>query len=128
MDIQQRLFKFVTFTNWLLFIGGSLLAWVMAPPAFARGILFGGLIVTVGFHLLYRTLKKAFRVPRRASFPGVMSRYYLRLVVTGIIIFFLISRNIVDPLGLLVGLSVVVASIIVATGLSVRRLWDTEES
>lgn len=125
MDIQQHLLRGVTRTNWVLLAGASLLGWVVSPPAFARGILFGGLIVTVGFHMLYRTLKKAFNSPRRASFPAVMARYYARFVVSGVIIFFLISKRIVDPLGLLVGLSVVVASIILTTALSVRRLWDS---
>jgi hypothetical protein len=39
-----------------------------ATPAFARGIIFGGLIVTINFHLLAKTLKKALH-PQAAGFP-----------------------------------------------------------
>lgn len=128
MDIQQHFFRIVTRTNWIFFAVTSILGWLATPPLFARGILFGGLIVTLSFHLLHRSLKKAFRDPRRASFPKVMARYYIRLVVVGIIIFLLISRGIVDPLGLLIGLSVVVASIMTATVVEARRLLRSDEN
>lgn len=127
MDIQQRFFRIVTRTNWILFVVTSLIGWVATPPLFAKGIMFGGLIVTVSFHLLHRSLKKAFRQPRSVSFPMVMVRYNIRLVVVMIIIFLLISRRIVDPIGLLIGLSVVVASIMMTTVLEARRLWASDD-
>lgn len=92
-----------------------MLGFLLAPSGFARGILFGGLLVTVNFHLLYRTLKKSFRPPHIASVGSILAKYYIRFVLSGIIIFFLIFKQIVDPLGLFVGLSVVVASIMLAS-------------
>lgn len=88
---------------------------VLSPPDFAKGIIFGGLIVTINFHLLYRTLKRAFRPPALCSSRAVLAKYYIRFLVSGLIIFVLISGHYVDPLGLFVGLSVVVASIMLAT-------------
>ncbi|MBW2575237.1 MAG: ATP synthase subunit I [Deltaproteobacteria bacterium] len=115
MEIQQRLLKFVTRTNWVLFFLASISGVVILPPDFSRGIIFGGLIVTINFHLLYRTLKKAFRPSRLSSHRVVLAKYYIRFLISGAIIFVLISGHYVDPLGLFIGLSVVVASIMLAT-------------
>jgi hypothetical protein len=115
LEIQQRLVKFVTRANWVLFFVASIIGLVLLPPDFARGIIFGGLIVTVNFHLLYRTLKKSFRPSRLASHTVVLAKYYVRFCISGFIIFILISGHYVNPLGLIIGLSVVVASFFLAT-------------
>ena len=122
METQQRLLKFVTRANWLLFFAAGIAGTVMTSPGFSRGIIFGGLIVTVNFHLLYRTLKKAFTPPNIASHHGVLAKYYVRFGVSGVIIFLLISKHIVEPLGLIVGLSIVVVSIILATMLEITKI------
>lgn len=115
MEIQQRLLKFVTRANWILLFAASILGFSLLPPDFARGILFGGLIVTINFHLLSRTLKSALAPPYLSSFSAVLAKYYLRFIASGLIIFVLISGHHVNPLGLFIGLSVVVVSIITAT-------------
>jgi len=115
VNIQERLLLFVTRTNWILFILASLAGFFFSPIAFALGIFSGGLIVTVNFHLLSRTLKKALTPPYLSSHNVVLAKYYIRFIASGVIIFVLISGHIVDPLGLFIGLSVVVASIIAAT-------------
>ncbi|MBW1759197.1 MAG: ATP synthase subunit I [Deltaproteobacteria bacterium] len=111
---QQQVLKFITYTNWILFFVVSVLGLILSPPDFARGIIFGGLLVTINFHLLYRTLKKAFKPKHLSSLSVILAKRYFRFIVSGFIIFFLISKHYVDPLGLLIGLSIVVASIIFA--------------
>ena len=115
MEIQQRLYKFVNFANWILFSIAVLIGLFVMPFDFTVGIICGGLIVTINFHLLYRTLKKAFSPPHLASTRVILGKYYIRFIISGLIIFVLISEHFVDPLGLFVGLSVVVASIMLAT-------------
>ena len=122
MDIQKRLLNFVTRSNWVLFVLFSLNGWLLATPGFARGVLFGGLLVTVNFHLLARTLKKALTPPYLAPHNTILTKYYMRFVASGIIIFVLIAGHFVNPLGLIVGLSVVVASIVLATFLELKNL------
>lgn len=122
MKIQQRILKFVTLTNWVLFCVASIAGLIIASPKFAMGIVFGGLIVTINFHLLYITLKKALTPPHLASHNVVLAKYYARFMVSGFIIFILISGHYVHPLGLFVGLSVVVASIIIATMRELTKL------
>jgi len=126
MEIQERILKFVTRANWILFAVAGISALALSTPGFTRGILSGGLIVTVNFHLLSRTLKKAFRPPHLASPRVVLAKYYIRFVVSGIIIFILLANHYVDPLGLIAGLSVVVASILLATVCEVKKLLFKE--
>ena len=126
MNIQARLLKFITRTNWILFAAASIVGIVFCPPGFAKGIIFGGLIVTINFHLLSRTLRKALTPPRLASHNVILAKYYFRFFVSGLILFFLISKGYVEPLGLFVGLSVVVASIMLATLVEVKNLFFKE--
>lgn len=126
MNIQQRLLIFITRSNWILLLAVSITGLMMSPPDFARGIIFGGLIVTINFHLLYRTLKKALRPPHLSSHNIIIAKYYIRFIASGFIIFVLISGHHVNPLGLFVGLSVVVVSITLATLLELKKLFLKE--
>ena len=122
MDIQARLLKFITRSNWILLAAASILGLIVSPPDFARGIIFGGLLVTVNFPLLARTLKKALTPPHLASPNAILAKYYIRFILSGILIFVLIAGHIVNPLGLVLGLSVVVASIMLATICELKKL------
>jgi hypothetical protein len=122
VKIQERLLKFITRANWVLLLLSSILGLIFLPIDYTKGIIFGGLIVTVNFHLLYRTLKKALTPPHLSSHNIILVKYYFRFFVSGLILFFLIKGGYVAPLGLFVGLSVVVASIMLATILEVKKL------
>ncbi len=121
MKIEERLLKFVTWSNWVLLFCFSVAGFLYSPH-FAGGVLSGGLIVTINFHLLYRTLKKALAPPHVTSYHAVLAKYYVRFAISGVIIFFLICKNVVNPVGLFIGLSIVVASIILATMLEIKNL------
>lgn len=120
--MQKRILRFITHANWILFLFASMLGLIIFPPDFARGIIFGGLIVTTNFLLLSKAIKKALRPPHIFSYKVVVAKYYVRFVISGIIIFMLIAGQYVDPRGLLVGLSIVVGSIILATMCEVKKL------
>ena len=122
MEIQQRIIKFVTRSNWILCACASTFGFAFFPLSVALGILFGGLLVTINFQLLAKTLKKALTPPHLASHNIVLAKYYLRFLVSGFIIFLLIIGKVVHPVGLVVGLSVVVVSIILATICEVKKL------
>ncbi len=122
MTIQQRILKFVTRSNWILFIAASIIGGIITSPAVAKGIIFGGLIVTINFHALARTLRNALTPPYPSSHTSVLAKYYIRFTISGVVIFFLISQQIVNPIGLFIGLSVVVASILIATISEVTKI------
>ncbi|MEJ2102338.1 MAG: ATP synthase subunit I [Desulfobacterales bacterium] len=122
MEIQLRIIKFVTRSNWVLFGVTSILGFAFFTSQVGLGIFFGGMLVTINFHLLAKTLKKALTPPHLASHNLVLAKYYLRFLASGFIIFLLIAGHIVHPIGLVVGLSIVVFSIILATACEVKKL------
>jgi hypothetical protein len=122
VDIQKRILKFVTRSNWVLFFSASILGFVLLPADFARGVLFGGLLVTLNFHLLAGTLRKALTPPHISSHNVVIAKYYLRFISSGFIIFVLIAGKFVNPVGLVIGLSIVVFSIMLATLCEITKL------
>mgnify|MGYP006303101665 CR=1 FL=1 len=126
MVIQQRLLKFIIRTNWILFAVTGIVGFMTAPPPFAMGIVAGGLIATVNFHLLYRTLKRSLKPPHIASHNAVLVKYYIRFIASGIILFLLIAGGYVAPLALFIGLSIVVASIMLGTIREFTKLISKE--
>lgn len=120
--IEQRLLTFINRANWILLAGVAVCGLILAKAEVSLGLICGGLIATINFHLLHRTLKKAFG-SAHLSFRGlVMAKYYIRFTVSGLLLFVLISRHLVDPLALFAGLSVVVASIFLATLCELKKL------
>ena len=114
MQIEERIVRFASRASWallLLFIAAGL---CFFPFRFTLGIASGGLIAAVNFHLLSRTLKKALNPKMPARIYVVLGKYYIRFIASGAIIFVLISRGFVHPLGLFMGVSVVVAGIAMA--------------
>ncbi len=122
MEIQQRILTFVTRTNWILCTITSIAGFLLLPFDFALGILCGGLLVTTNFHLLARTLKNALIPSHLASYNVVIAKYFMRFIASGFIIFVLIAGHFVNPLGLIIGLSVVVSSIMLATLCELKKL------
>jgi hypothetical protein len=124
--IQERILKFVVRCNWLLLMVATAISLMFFSPDVGTGVLAGGVIVTINFHLLAKTLKKALTPPHVASIAGVIAKYYLRFLLTGIIISILIIMDLVNPYGLIAGLSIVVASMMLATMNEVRQLLFKE--
>lgn len=126
MGIQQRILGFVTRSNWILLLAAVSGAGLLKTADFTLGILAGGLIVTGNFHLTYRRLKKVFERPRLPSVGSMLVRHYIRFSLSAVVIFVLISKRLVDPGGLLIGLSVVVVSITLAGLLELRNIFCKE--
>ena len=131
MQDLTKVVDLVTKANWLLLVFAGLAALMTTPMPVYLGVVSGGLIVAVNFHLLKKTINNSIR-PEVVSEKGrslvghVLVKYYIRFVISGILIFLLISNHIVHPLGLLAGLSVVVASVFLVTLLVVTRLYFKE--
>ncbi|MFH1076371.1 MAG: ATP synthase subunit I [Pseudomonadota bacterium] len=111
--LEERLLHTISLSNWILLIVLSFAAAKLKTWFFGWSLFIGGLIISVSFLFLYRTLKKSFSRPTHARFGVVMIKYYLRFLASVAIIFLLISRHLADPIGLLIGLSIVVISIFI---------------
>lgn len=127
----EKIVNFITRTNWMIFLGSSLLALWLAPQKVYLGVFLGGLIVTINFQLLKRTVtnninEESVMVKGKSLVGNLLVKYYIRFALTAFVIFLLISNNSVHPIGLLAGLSVVVASTFIATAIELTRILFKE--
>lgn len=123
---EERLLKTIRLMNGAVFASLLLFSGLLASPFFTFGVAMGGLIVLANFHLLHRVLIKAFNPKRLAAPKTVIAKYYLRLLATGLILYFLITHKLADPLGLVVGLSVVVINFMLLALNEVRKMFLKE--
>lgn len=127
----QKIVDFVTTANWLLLLSAGIIGLMVSPGKFTLGIILGGLIVAINFHLLKKTLKKMFDpdlVMGQGRFVtfNIMFKYYIRFGISAFVIYLLLTKEVVHPLGLVAGLSVVVASILLVTVSELTRSFFKE--
>jgi hypothetical protein len=127
MEDLEKIVDFITRTNWILFLGSSLVGLFLAPPKMYLGIFLGGLIVTINFHVLKNTVTQNINQKRvlekgKSLIGAFLVKYYLRFALTAVIIFLLIANLSVHPVGLMVGLSVVVASTFIAAAIELTKI------
>jgi hypothetical protein len=60
------------------------------------------------------------------SYKSVLIKYYIRFAVSGVIIFILMIKQYVNPVGLIAGLSIVVVSITCATLFELKKTVSKE--
>jgi hypothetical protein len=100
--------------NWLVLLILSLLGYFVMSPFWTAGVILGGLVAIANFSVLQHTVRRAFStegIHQGARF-SIVGKYYLRLLALGVILYVLITRGWIDPVGLVVGLSTVMISII----------------
>ena len=106
---DEKLITTIKGLNWLGLVVLSLLGFALFSPGFGLGVVAGGLLIIANFSLLERSLKRLLNPGTpSAGRAGYLFKLYLRLLVLAAAIFVLISREMVDPFGLLLGLSLVV--------------------
>ena len=113
VDIKKTIMqRNIEIGNWVVLAVFSTVSFLFMSGGFAIGVLLGGLISVVNFRWLSRDLRIVFLKHADRAKPFIIVKYYIRLIFMGIVLFFVIARMPVDVLGLLLGLSVVVISII----------------
>ncbi len=114
-------------TNWAVLAVCLLASSLLLSAPFTYGILLGGFISIVNFHWLDRDLRRIFSNLSGKAKSALLLKYYLRLAVTAVVLYILISQSIVDIIGLLVGLSVVVMNIVLTAVLVFSKKNRVEE-
>jgi hypothetical protein len=114
MNAERRILNFIQNTSIALFYVAIIFGFITTPLPFALGILAGGLLVTVNFHLMYRSLREALTPPHTTNVASALTKHFLRFTASVIIITALIAGGYVHPGGLIVGLSVIVAAFMLA--------------
>ena len=100
--------------NWVILFVLSALSGVFMEARFTLGVILGGLIIIANFSLLHHTMRSAFsdQGAMKGKKMALIAKFYFRLAIMGLIIYILITNGWVNPLGLAVGLSIVVLSIL----------------
>jgi len=110
---KDPLQKKIELVNWIVLAVLFIPALIFTPFKFALGILLGGFISIINFYWMERGLRGLFTDTSKNVKGPVMVKYYIRLALTAVILYFLIANDTVNVVGLLIGLSVVVINIIV---------------
>ncbi len=113
MNREQVLDKIST-RNWLvLMVIGGISLFCMTP-VFTFGVFMGGLIVIANFHSLHKTVNRTFlkNLPLHRKKILIILNFYFRLAIIVAIVYILCDIGKVSVVGILVGLSVVIISII----------------
>jgi len=110
--VKDPLQKKLEITNWIILAIFFILSFIFAPTKFYLGVLLGGFISILNFHGMALGLRGLFRNPSGNVKRPAMIKYYIRLFLTAIVLFFLISTDTVDVIGLIIGLSVVVINMV----------------
>jgi diacylglycerol kinase len=131
MDITSP--RHLKIANWSVLALLVVVGFCWRGREFALGILVGGLVVVINFHLLHQALKGTLEQlahhpqegPGRAKafFAG---RQLLRFFALLAIIYLLVGHGWVDIFGLLVGLSTVVLTLMLAAVNEVLKLKHKE--
>lgn len=113
-ELQLKIFKH---TIILMVVLALILSIFIHPPLpMALGLVFGTLISMLNFRALALTLEKAVTMdPRRAQIYA-SSRYFIRFMTTGIVLFISIKANYLNVLGTIIGLFLI-KIVILATNL-----------
>ena len=109
---KDPLQKKIEITNWIIMGILLMLSFFFMPYRFTLGMVLGGFISIVNFHWLDRDLRKVFSRLSERSGSFVMVKYFIRITITAVVLYFIISADIVDIIGLLIGLSTVVITMV----------------
>jgi hypothetical protein len=113
--------------NWIilgLFVAISLLFF---STEFTLGILLGGLISVGSFSWRQRDLRAVFRNLTERSRSAIMFRYFIRFFVSAVLIFFIITKTSADVIGMVIGLSIVIISIVLTLLMGLMKKPDPED-
>ena len=113
--------------NWFVLGLLSLTGLLMINPFFSLSILMGGLIIIANFNLLHRSILRCTMDAQGSRSPGgILARYYLRILGTGLVIALLLMKGWVVPVGLVVGLSTVMLTMVACGLYIIKRAWIEE--
>lgn len=123
---ERKLVTRLNSTGWIIMAVLTTVSVLYLPLEVSLGVAVGGLMVTVNLTLLHRLVFKASEPGSRVTPKNVLPKYYLRFLATLAILFVLISQNLVNPLGLLLGLLVFFLDVMgVVLALSLKLVYQT---
>lgn len=116
-----KIVQFLTLGSWILLAILVIVAALTVSPWFSLSIAVGGIIAIINFYWLRRQLLLLFDMSPQAATAVSQFRAFIRLAVWGMVIFIALVFGKLHPVGLLLGLSVLVINIFALTGILLFR-------
>jgi hypothetical protein len=110
----EILYRDLKMRNWIILLVLSLISYFTMKSSLTLGIILGGVIIIANFKVFQQTLCRAFSpdLGMKKGKLSIIAKYYFRLLALGMILYILITKAGIDPVGLAVGLSTIVISIV----------------
>lgn len=109
--------------NWALLVTMTIAAAMTFSARIAVAVLIGSVIANVSFTLLKKDLTQVMKGPLQAVKVRFFIKYYMRLSVLAVMLYFLVRYGQIHVVGLLVGLSSVVVGIVVAAASQAKGIY-----
>jgi hypothetical protein len=120
---DEALLKRIERFNWVLLLLLTSGGFAFFPRKFGLGVAVGGMLAIANFFLMKRNLGRALDTRRGGrSRLLYLLKYCLRFVALGVIIALLLIKGWVSPLGMLLGLSIIVIGIVLVGLVEARKL------
>lgn len=121
---DEALLKRLEQFNWVLLALLASGSFVFFSRKFALGVLAGGILAVANYYLVKRSLRRALDPERQGKTRLLyLLKYGLRFVALGLTIALLLIKGWVNPLGILLGLSIIVLGIALVGVVEARKLF-----
>ncbi len=110
--VKDPLQKRLEIANWIILAILFVPSFIFLPTQFYLGVLLGGFISILNFYGMELGLRGLFNNLSGNVKRPTMIKFYIRLALTAVVLYFLIAFETVNVIGLIIGLSVVVINII----------------
>lgn len=119
LSVEKR----IMIVGGLITCGLMLLGFLTKDPLkFSMGVFFGGCYSILNFRLMQLTFDKAMKMPSAKAQKYVQTRYFLRYLITGVVIYVAIINPWVNIVGVLLGLIAVKISVLINTTVSKKNV------
>lgn len=121
---DEALLKRLEQFNWVLLALLASGSFVFFSRKFALGVLAGGILAVANYYLVKRSLRRALDPERQGKTRFLyLLQYGLRFAALGLTIALLLIKGWVSPLGMLLGLSIIVLGIALVAVVESRKLF-----
>lgn len=101
-DTQLKIIKGVLIVNGII---GAVAVFIAKPPMpFLTGLVFGTIIALLNFRLLSLTLNKAVKMQPHQARAYAASRYILRYIIIGMVLYISVKAEHIHALGTIAGI------------------------
>jgi len=102
-------------------VGGGLICLVLMifsvftqdPLKFIFGVIYGGVYSILNFRVMQLNFEKAIKMPSAGAQKYIQTRYFLRFLISGVVIYVAVINPWLNIIGVLLGLSAVKISVLI---------------